>query len=363
MSELSLIQANKVRIELDHADAVEGFEIIDSNGIVIMKITADRQLICNESMSITTTAGLIALNPTTITTSSKDIKFVSGYGMVFNNAKITNLLSTNAEGFKLTGYSLYGDTPYAQLSQIGTFSLNTTNTLSLLQLNNPSNIGSSATGSYLPMLTTSGSDIVSRLAASSLDLRTVFTGGDKIDIQGEPSDYFIESVNETNIVIDTNCTNTTSASGAVTKFSTDSDNPTYGNVFNIKRNGFLKLCQATETDKTAKERLDVSETTKTQGRRKELSTKINDYIVTKSDERILLNGLSNTVTITLPTIDSSNHGQVYWFKAKDITNTLTINTDGTDLIDETGINNFVFTTLNEKIELQADNDNSEWIII
>jgi len=103
--------------------------------------------------------------------------------------------------------------------------------------------------------------------------------------------------------------------------------------------------------------------TKTAGRTKQLDTIDTVYSVKSTDERILLDGTNNPVIITLPSISSFNHGQVYFFKAIDITNTLTINTDGSDLFDEIGATSYVFSSQYEKLELQADYSSGKWIKI
>ena len=98
----------------------------------------------------------------------------------------------------------------------------------------------------------------------------------------------------------------------------------------------------------------------TNGTRKELSTKVNDYSLTAVDEVIILDGNANTVTATLPAISAINHGQKYTLKTIDISFLCDIDTTGADAFEDTTTNFAFATPLTEIINLIADNDTKIW---
>jgi len=75
---------------------------------------------------------------------------------------------------------------------------------------------------------------------------------------------------------------------------------------------------------TLTEQLEIINTTKIQGLREALSTKTANYTVTKANKRLLLNAESNTILIQLLEVSSSNHGQIFNFKAINVDNLITI---------------------------------------
>ncbi len=106
----------------------------------------------------------------------------------------------------------------------------------------------------------------------------------------------------------------------------------HGNIAIASLRGFVGVGTSTPSEK-----LDITETTKTQGRRIDLKTKTSDYTVTKSDHKILLIASSNTILIELLDINADNHGQEYIFKAKDVSNLIKIIAFTDTLINVDGI--------------------------
>jgi len=92
---------------------------------------------------------------------------------------------------------------------------------------------------------------------------------------------------------------------------------------------------------------------------KTLVTKQADYTATSIDEVILSDGSLATVTITLPTISATNHGQVYTLKAIDVSSLCDIDTDGADTFEDT-TTNYAFTNAFEIFKIIADNNSATW---
>lgn len=111
--------------------------------------------------------------------------------------------------------------------------------------------------------------------------------------------------------------------------------------------------------------LQINGVLKTYGRQPYLQTQIAlvspaTYNITDIDETILLQGKTATMTATLPSITSSNHGKRYTIKCTDATNTVTLQTDGSDTLDEAAATSETLN-LNDKRIYIADNDSSKWI--
>lgn len=98
------------------------------------------------------------------------------------------------------------------------------------------------------------------------------------------------------------------------------------------------------------------------GSRKNISTKTTGYTLTQFDEIIRIDGTSNNVDIILPLIASTNDGQVYTLKSKDVTNTCRVLTNISDTFED-GSTGYTYSSEDELIEIIADLDNNEWVRI
>ena len=83
-------------------------------------------------------------------------------------------------------------------------------------------------------------------------------------------------------------------------------------------------------------------------------TKTSDYTATYTDRTILIDSTSNDVTITLPT--ASGNTAVYILKNINNTNTITIETNGSEEIDGS-TDGFILAYLHEVIRIQSDGTN------
>lgn len=88
-------------------------------------------------------------------------------------------------------------------------------------------------------------------------------------------------------------------------------------------------------------------------------TKTADYFALWSDSVLFLDGTNNTVTLTLP-IASETIGKIYYVKAIDLTNAVTVENLGTDTIE--GAANYSFVTANDVVCFASDGT-SDWKII
>jgi len=82
------------------------------------------------------------------------------------------------------------------------------------------------------------------------------------------------------------------------------------------------------------------------------------YTITRKDGTILADGTSNTVDVTLPTAVGIK-GTRYAMKAVDITNAVTLNPAGAELID--GFGSLSFTVVNSVFTVQSDGIN--WHVV
>lgn len=104
-------------------------------------------------------------------------------------------------------------------------------------------------------------------------------------------------------------------------------------------------------------------TLKTKGERIAISTAtVISYSVSQFDEIIRLDASSNTVTLTLPLIDTSNDGQVYTLKTKDISNTCEVNTNVADSFED-ATTTYTFSMVDELIQIVADLSSNQWVRI
>jgi hypothetical protein len=88
-------------------------------------------------------------------------------------------------------------------------------------------------------------------------------------------------------------------------------------------------------------------------------TKTADYDVHTVDRILLLDGSSNTVTIKIP-LSKNNRGKKFILVAKDISNTVKIDCEGSDTIG--GSADYTYTAANEAILIAADGV-SDWTIL
>lgn len=86
------------------------------------------------------------------------------------------------------------------------------------------------------------------------------------------------------------------------------------------------------------------------------------YNITASDHTLQLDGTSNAVTVTLPSIGTANHGQIYEFACINSSNTVTIDTiSALQYIGYTGTSQSTTLSVGQFTRYQADNNSSRWI--
>lgn len=87
-------------------------------------------------------------------------------------------------------------------------------------------------------------------------------------------------------------------------------------------------------------------------------SKTADYTMTVADTTVLVDASSGAVTITLPAA-SGITGKIYYIKATDVTNTVTVDGNAAETID--GSTTVTIDTVNEGIEVQSDGTNFQII--
>jgi len=364
--------ADYAYVKVPHSDGSAALNILNNNNNVVATINDDGDItmignrtINAYSMTIST-IGNLNLSPITETITLRDILINNlTNGLKFGIGSSQSILKGNGAAnycgvcISTSNISQGSSTFYFKTDGCLGINIDTNN---LFELYNPKSLNVSNLG-YFSVSVVNGSPLVTRPAGLYYDLRDYFKDGDKINIQPSPPFTFSDSYEILSVDSATQITLISNYLGntkSTTLAQIDNSSQSKGSHIIVGRHGLILIKEGNSLKTSATEKLDVELTTKTEGRRHALSTKTADYTVGKSDENIIINSASNTVTITLPAIDATNHGQTYTFKAKDITNTCKLTATGTDTF-ENGLTDYTFTILNEFIKVIADNDSKQWI--